>query len=121
LKLANQTIVAGIVTGLAEGLAIAARGGIADAIVLDALGRGTARGFLFDAYAAKMLAGDYAASFSIAHFIKDLKLAAAEADALAVDADGLRASIARFERLAAEHGDALGIQGLAALYRAAGQ
>ncbi|MGE5793592.1 MAG: NAD(P)-dependent oxidoreductase [Bacteroidota bacterium] len=117
LKLTNQTMVACIVVGLAEGFGLAAAGGLDLARLAPTLGEGTAGGFLFKAYAEKMIAGDFAATFSIAHFVKDLRLAAAEADSLGVEAVALRAALGQFERLARERGDALGIQAIAALYK----
>jgi 3-hydroxyisobutyrate dehydrogenase len=117
LKLANQTMVACIVLGLAEGLGLAAAGGLDVARLAPTLGEGTAGGFLFKAYAAKMIAGDFAATFTVAHLIKDLRLAHAEAASLDVDAVALRAALGQFERLARERGDALGIQAIAALYK----
>jgi 3-hydroxyisobutyrate dehydrogenase len=116
LKLANQAIVASTVLGIAEGLMLAARGGLDVASLVPALADGTAGGFLFEAYAGKMLDGDYAATFTVAHFLKDLRLALEEAGALGLDPVGLRAAIAQFERLAQAHGTRLGIQGIAALY-----
>lgn len=117
LKLANQTMVASIVLGLAEGLGLAAAGGLDTARLAPTLGEGTAGGFLFKAYAGKMIAGDFAATFTVAHLVKDLRLALAEAASLGVDAVGLRAALGQFERLARERGDALGIQTVAALYK----
>ena len=61
--------------------------------------------------------GDYAASFSVAHFLKDMELARAEAHSLGLDPRGLEAAIAQFRRLAAEFGDDKGIQSIAWLYR----
>lgn len=119
LKLANQAIVASTVLGIAEGLMLAVRGGLDVKPLVPALADGTAGGFLFQAYAAKMLDGDCAASFTVAHFLKDLRLALEEADALGLDPRGLRTSIAQFERLAQVHGAQLGIQGVAALYAGA--
>lgn len=117
LKLTNQTMVACIVLGLAEGLGLAAAGGLDVARLAPTLGEGTAGGFLFKAYAEKMIAGDYAATFTVAHLIKDLRLALAEADALGLAPGGLRAALSQFERLAHERGGALGIQAIAALYK----
>jgi len=117
LKLTNQTMVACTTLGLAEGLGLAAAGGLDIARLAPTLGEGTAGGFLFKAYAEKMIAGDYAATFSVAHFVKDLRLALAEADSLGLEPAALRAALGQFERLARERGDSLGIQAVAALYR----
>jgi len=117
LKLTNQTMVACIVLGLAEGLGLAAAGGLDIARLAPTLGECTAGGFLFKAYAEKMIAGDFAATFTVAHLIKDLRLALAEAASLGVDTVALRAALGQFERLARERGGALGIQAIAALYK----
>lgn len=117
LKLTNQTMVASIVHGLGEGLGLAAAGGLDIARLAPTLGEGTAGGFLFKAYAEKMIAGDYAATFTVAHLVKDLRLALAEAGSLGLEPVGLRAALAQFERLARERGGELGIQAIAALYK----
>jgi 3-hydroxyisobutyrate dehydrogenase len=117
LKLTNQTMVACILLGLAEGLGLAAAGGLDIARLVPTLAEGTAGGVLFKAYAEKMVAGDFAATFSVAHFVKDLRLALGEAETLGLEPAGLRAALGQFERLARERGDALGIQAIAALYK----
>jgi 3-hydroxyisobutyrate dehydrogenase len=117
LKLANQTMVACIVLGLAEGLGLAAAGGLDVARLVPTLGEGTAGGVLFRAYAEKMVVGDFAATFTVAHFLKDLRLALGEAESLGLEPAGLRAALGQFERLARQRGDAVGIQAIAALYK----
>ena len=117
MKLVNQTMVAGVIAGLAEGVALARAGGLRAKTVNAALGSGTAGGLLFKAYVAKMFAHDYGATFSIAHFTKDLRLALAEAQSLNIDPAALVATLAQFERLVdAGHGE-LGIQTLVSHYQ----
>lgn len=80
MKLVNQTIVVGILLGLAEGMALARASQFDSALLNDALGAGTASGMLFNAYAERMMTGTGDANFTLGLLRKDLRLAQAEAD-----------------------------------------
>lgn len=80
MKLVNQTIVVGILLGLAEGMALARASQFDSALLNDALGAGTASGMLFNAYAERMMTGTGDVNFTLGLLRKDLRLAQAEAD-----------------------------------------
>lgn len=116
MKLANQAAAALSLLGAIEGVSFARKAGLERTTVLEVLGSGSAASAMLANYGAVPFTGDYAASFSVDHFLKDLELALAEAQSLGLDPRGLATAIAQFRRLAPEHGGE-GIQGLARLYR----
>lgn len=115
-KLVNQAAAALSLLGAIEGVSIARRAGLDRATVLEVLGSGSAASAMLASYGAAPFTEEYAASFSVDHFLKDLELALAEARTLGLDPRGLATAVAQFRRLAAEHGGE-GIQSLARLYR----
>jgi 3-hydroxyisobutyrate dehydrogenase len=116
-KLVNQTVVAMTLLGAIEGVSLARKAGLDRAKLLDVLGSGTAASTLLGVYGATPFTEDYAATFSVNHFIKDMGLALAEARSLGLDLCGLAAALAQFQRLAREFGGEEGIQSIARLYR----
>ena len=116
-KLVNQAVVALTLLGAIEGMSLARKAGLECGKVLEILSSGSASSAMLAAYGATPFTGDYAASFSVAHFLKDMELARAEAQSLGLDPRGLEVAIAQFRRLAAEFGGDLGIQSIACLYR----
>lgn len=116
-KLVNQAVVAMTLLGAIEGMSLAHKAGLDRGKVQEILSSGSAASAMLAAYGAAPFTGDYAASFSVAHFLKDMELARAEAHSLGLDPRGLEAAIAQFRRLAAEFGDDKGIQSIAWLYR----
>lgn len=79
MKLVNQTVLAGIFLGLADGLNLARHDGFPASLVLEAVGSGPAAGSLFQTYAERMLTGSTDSSFTLGMLRKDLRLAQAEA------------------------------------------
>ena len=117
LKLTNQTLLASNLIGVAEGLAFARKGGLDPKIVLATLAESTGASTMLKSYGEKIFNGDYAAGFMVDHFIKDMGIAAAEADALELDLTGLRNALTQFKRLRDEFAaGADGIQAIARLY-----
>lgn len=80
MKLVNQTIIAGVLLGLAEGMALARASEFDPALIDAALGSGTASGLLFKSYAQRMMTGGGDANFTLGLLRKDLRLAQAEAE-----------------------------------------
>ena len=114
MKLVNQTIVAGTLLGVAHGAALARSWGLAAPLVRDALGRGTASGFLFDAYLERMIEPGGAATFTLGMLRKDLVLARAESGAGDGSATFLDAALAAVDAACTRHGEHAGVQWLAA-------
>lgn len=98
-KLANQTVIAGTMLGIAEGLAYAGRAGLDLEKVLTVLGGGVANGALLAALGPKMIKRDFAAGFFIEHFVKDMGLVHDEAGARQLSLPGLEAARGQYAGL----------------------
>ncbi len=117
MKLTNQILLASNLTGLAEGLAFARKGGLDPKLVLSTLAESTGASTMLKSYGEKIYAGDYAPGFMVEHFIKDLSIALAEGDALGLDLPSLRNALGQFQRLRGEFAAAAqGMQAIARLY-----
>lgn len=117
VKLTNQTLIAANIVGLAEGLAFARKGGLDPKLVLSTLAESTGNSNMLKVYGEKIFGGDYAAGFMVDHFIKDMSVALAEADALGLDLTSLRNALERFRKLRQEFAaGSAGIQAVARLY-----
>ena len=114
VKLVNQTVIAGVLLGLADAARLARAAGIGADELQAALAGGTASGFLFDAYLGRMVNAGGPVSFSLGLLHKDLRLARDEAQALGVQPRLLDTAIAALEAAIARHGAAAGVQMLAA-------
>jgi len=88
-KMVNQIAIASNMVGVCEALLYAQRAGLDVATVLQSIGGGAAASFSLATYAPRMLAGDYAPGFMVEHFIKDLGIALAEAQRMALALPGL--------------------------------
>jgi 3-hydroxyisobutyrate dehydrogenase len=81
-KMVNQLLIAGSMLGLAEALAYARRSGLDPARVLESVGGGAAASWSLANLAPRVLKGDFAPGFFCEHFLKDLRIALAEARAM---------------------------------------
>ena len=114
VKLVNQTMIAGVLLGLAEGSMLARAAGLDAAGLHDAVGSGTARGFLLESYLPRMMTGAGPVSFSIGLLRKDLRLAREEARSRGLRTLLLDAALSALDEACARHGEAAGVQMLAA-------
>jgi 3-hydroxyisobutyrate dehydrogenase len=115
-KMANQIAIASAVVGVAEALSYARRAGLDGEAVVAALAPGAATSFQLTALGPKMLAGDFTPGFMVKHFLKDLGIALAEAEAMGLELPGLAQARALFERVAGELGNKMGTQAVIAAY-----
>lgn len=116
-KMANQIAIAGTMLSVVEALAYAKATGLDAERVLGAISAGSAGSWSMSNYGPRILAGDMAAGFFVKHFIKDLRIAVAEAEAVGLELPGLDLARRLYERLAEEGGQDLGTQALWRLYR----
>ena len=77
-KAANQLMIAGILSGVCEGLAFAEEQGLDLELLVSALKTGAAQSRQLETLAPKILSGDFSADFRVKHFIKDLNIATGE-------------------------------------------
>lgn len=106
LKLALNNWVFAMTHGIAESLALAQGLGVDPAWLVDVVSGGPLDSGYFQAKAAAILKGDYAASFSITNATKDARLVVNAATQAGIRTDTAEAGLRRFERaLAGGHGD----------------
>jgi len=79
-KMVNQICIAGVVQGLAEGLAFSERAGLDTAAVIDVISRGAAQSWQMENRYATMLAGEYEHGFAVDWMRKDLAMVLARAE-----------------------------------------
>ncbi|MCC6250412.1 MAG: NAD(P)-dependent oxidoreductase [Rubrivivax sp.] len=114
MKLVNQTIVAGVLLGLADGAALARAAGFGAGEVATALGAGTASGMLFDSYIERMVGAAGATTFTLALLRKDLRLARADAQEMRSSTRLVDFALDCVEQACARFGADAGVQCLAA-------
>lgn len=103
-KLAHNTIVGINVAALAEGMAIAASGGIDGYSFLELVQSGGAASRAAEMKGPKLLEGNYDVQFSLELMLKDLRLSSVLSDSLSVPTPLLEASKSLFQV-----GDAMGL------------
>jgi 3-hydroxyisobutyrate dehydrogenase len=116
-KMANQIAIADTIVGVCESLAYAEAAGLDPARVLESIGAGSAGSWQLANYAPRMLRGDFAPGFFVKHFIKDMRIARDEAEAMGVELPGLLLALGLFEELARSGHEDRGIHALYLLYR----
>ena len=116
-KMANQIVIAGTVSGVAEALAYARTNGLDQHKVLEAISGGAAGSWQLSNNGPKMVAGDDAPGFFIKHFIKDMDIAAREAAARGLDLPVLKLVLERYRTMEAAGWGELGTQALISTYQ----
>lgn len=118
MKLINQVVMAGALLGVAEGAAMARASGLAGSEVREALGDGTASGWMFNAYAERMTDGGGEVGFTLAMLRKDLRLAREAAADLGLHGSILlQHALSVVERACDRQGAQAGVQSIAWLDR----
>lgn len=114
-KLANQIMIAGTMLGMSETLVFAEKAGLNSEDVINTLSGGSAENWSLSNYGPRILKGDFEPGFYIKHFIKDLRLAIEEADAMQIDLPMLKLAKQLYTKLQDE--DNLGNAGTQALIK----
>jgi 3-hydroxyisobutyrate dehydrogenase len=117
-KMANQIAIANNIVGVCEALVYAEAAGLDPRLMLKSIGAGSAGSWQLTNYAPRMLEGDFAPGFYVKHFIKDMRIAKAEAELRGTILPGLDLALEMFEELSRRGGDERGIHALYLLYRA---
>lgn len=116
-KMANQIMIAGTMTGMVELLVYAEATGLDVETVLETVGGGAAANWSLTNYAPRILKKDYSPGFFAKHFLKDLKIALAEAEKLNLSLPGTQLAAQLYQRLCDEgYGDD-GTQALIKLWK----
>ena len=111
-KLANQIMIAGVMSGVCEALAYAKAKNLDLQTLLKSVATGSAGSKQLEIFGPKIIAGDYAPGFFAKHFIKDMKLAVEEAERSGVQLEVLRQVLANYEELGPAGYEGLGTQAL---------
>lgn len=115
-KMCNQIAIASNIMGVCEALAYAKKSGLHPETVLKSIGAGGAASWQLSAYAPRILKGDFAPGFYNKHFVKDMKIALEEADAMGLDTPALSLSKKLYDKLIEQGKEDLGTQSLYELY-----
>jgi 3-hydroxyisobutyrate dehydrogenase len=116
-KMANQIAIADNIIGVCESLVYAEAAGLDPRRVLKSIEFGSAGSWQLTNYAPRMLDGDFAPGFYVKHFVKDMKIAKAEAELRGITLPGLSLALDMFEELAARGGAERGIHALYLIYK----
>ncbi|MDO4574893.1 MAG: NAD(P)-dependent oxidoreductase [Planctomycetia bacterium] len=112
-KMVNQILIAGNMMGVCEALRYAKKAGLDTDTVLASVATGAAGSWSLSHLGPRILNGDFAPGFRIRHFVKDLRIALEEADAMELDLPGTTLAKRLYELLQdSGHGD----DGTQALY-----
>ncbi len=111
-KLVNQVVGATTLAAVAEGLLLAARGGLDPAAVIEAVGSGAAASWQLSNLGPRMQRGDFAPGFMVRLQQKDLRLALAAAASLDVPLPATAVVHQLLAMVEARGGGSLGTQAL---------
>lgn len=117
MKLVNQIMIAGTLSGVSEAMAYAKAHTIDLAKVVSYLKEGAAGSKQLEMLGPKMINDDFAPGFFIKHFIKDMRLAKEESRARDLHLKILETVLEQFESLAQEGFEESGTQQLITYYR----
>lgn len=99
-KMVNQILIASNMVGICEGLLYAKRAGLDCQRVISSVGSGAAGSWAINNLGPRITRGDYAPGFFVEHFIKDLRIALEEADAMDLQLPGLALARRLYQELA---------------------
>lgn len=115
-KMANQIMIAGALSGVCEALAYAKAEGLDWNTLLGAVATGAAGSKQLDFQGRKILAGDFTPGFFMKHFVKDMRLAEAEAENAGLDLNVLQQALSNCQSLIDRGCGDLGTQALIKFY-----
>ena len=115
-KMANQVAIAGSMLATVESLAYAQATGLDARRVLESIGAGSAASWSLANLAPRILDGNFGPGFYVKHFVKDMRIALAEAEAAGIVLPGLATAKRLYDLLESSGGADLGTQALWLLY-----
>ncbi len=99
-KMCNQIAIASNMIGVCEAIVYAEKAGLDPKKVLTSITSGAAGSWSLSNLAPRMIEGNFEPGFYIKHFIKDMKIALEEADAMGMEAPGLSLAKRLYDLLA---------------------
>ena len=118
MKLANQIMIAGALSGVSEAAAYIQKQGMDPQEMIDDLKAGAAGSRQLELLGPKMVRYDFAPGFFVKHFIKDMRIAQREASEKGLELLMLSTVLSMYEELAADGLSELGTQALIRHYEA---
>ncbi len=112
-KLVNQTLIAGAMIGVCEGLLYAQAAGLDMKRVLASVEKGAAGSWSLTNYAPRIIAGDFEPGFLVDHFLKDMAITLDEGRRMGIALPGLALVQQLYVALRAQGLGGKGIQALA--------
>lgn len=116
-KLCNQIAIAGAISGVCEALAYGKAVGLDLQTMYDSISTGAAGGAQMNMAIPRILKGDLNPGFFIKHFIKDMRLADEESQAVDLDLGVLEYVLGMYKKLEADGLGDLGTQALIEYYK----
>jgi 3-hydroxyisobutyrate dehydrogenase len=116
-KMANQIMIAGSLAGICEAFYYAEQEGLDLNTLLKAVATGAAGSKQLDFCGQKIIDENYAPSFFMKHFIKDMKIAQDEARMKDLNLDVLETILSHYQELEAQGDGDLGTQALIKYYK----
>lgn len=111
-KMCNQIAIASNMIGVCEAVIYAEKAGLDVENVLKSISSGAAGSWSLSNLAPRMMNDNFEPGFYIKHFIKDMRIALEEAQAMKMDVPGLSLAFALYEELAAKGEENSGTQAL---------
>lgn len=115
-KMCNQIIIAANMMGVCESMIYALKAGLDPESVLLSISSGAAGSWSLSNLAPKMISRNFEPGFYIKHFIKDMRIAAEEAELMGLELPALHLSLRLFESLAERGFEDKGTQALIVEY-----
>jgi 3-hydroxyisobutyrate dehydrogenase len=112
-KLVNQTLIAGAMIGVCEGLLYAQAAGLDMDRVLASVEKGAAGSWSLSNYGPRIIARDFEPGFLVEHFLKDMAIALDEARRMGIALPGLALVDQLYAAVRAQGWGAKGVQALA--------
>lgn len=111
-KIVNQIMVAANLAGVCEGLAYAKKAGLDEKTVLKSIATGAAGSKQLELNGLKIIQEDFAPTFFVKHFIKDMKIGIEEAKAAGLNLEILETVLKDYQELAEKGYEDKGTQAL---------
>lgn len=109
-KMCNQIVIASNMIGVSEAMVYAKKAGLNPEKVLESIGAGAAGSWSLSNLAPRMIKGDFEPGFYVKHFVKDMKIAIEEAEAMGLNTPGLKLSKSLYDELVEQNKEDKGTQ-----------
>ncbi|MCK5114694.1 MAG: NAD(P)-dependent oxidoreductase [Phycisphaerae bacterium] len=111
-KMVNQILISGTMVGIAEAFTYGAKAGLDMQTVLGVVSTGAAGSAALSVLGPRVLKGDFEPGFFIDHFVKDMTIAAEQAEKMHLNLPGLVATLQRYIETTEQGMGKKGTQGL---------